>query len=253
MGQSQFTIWDEEFGATGHECQVCFDGVEATPMMVAYRVLNIPPHLRRQMMAEVHNGTTLFSLGWESGVEGHETTSPFDRKMSAISPGLFTHQGKAWLAGYVAGRYASSNGWKSASCRLNGPEEHNISDLDRYMKMVENAGRFPQDSLLSDPIARGILQAAMDGEATVHAGARLIKVAIEHYMVAIKTTVPGFDPDPTVVGGSNETIYAKYILYLDKNVPGWFWTRTSRMPGELAKAAVERRRQAVCENDYQGS
>lgn len=249
------SIWEERFGDVGHECSICLDGDDMTPILFAYYAMKVPPAERSVLIhirAFEPGGNTAFSLGWTVGLGRvvPDQLHPFGA--GQVNPQAV----RAWLLGYTAGRYALENGFQSPGCRLHDPREHmsgEVMDIDHYTRMVEDAGRFPVSSISGSPVARAIIQPLMDAEQPYGAAAVIIGQAVSLGVFAVKSD-PQFDGNPTLDSRSiEELVIEDYIKRLDADIRGWYWTSTVRMSIPIRNAAIIRRCQITGAHGFQVS
>lgn len=256
-GQQQFSVHLEELGASGHDCEVCFNGPEATPMTAAFVALGIPPHQRYEMLnSKTHVGEefrSLFTMGWEVGVEGNlDEDTPMDLKLFGRNRQAWAHDIRVWMLGFVAGRYAHQHGWQSASCKLGDPAEHVLAgSLESYVEEVRKAGTFPK-SFTEDKAVRGLVGVCFDAGNRSDVAARVVAKAIE--LGAVRLHVEGVNYAPEIIVGSDRgEAYFHYAQLLDQTAPGWHWTDLGWMSMGLARQATERRLRATGEHGYKSN
>lgn len=260
-GQQQFSVHPEEFGASGHECEHCFNGPEATPMTSAFVAMSVAPHERYKMLnakiwVKADDGETqesLFMMGWMVGVEGNlDEDTPMDAKLFGHNRTVWAYNIRAWMVGFVAGRYAHQHGWQSASCKLGDPLEHATeTPLDRYIKDVREAGAFPA-SFIEDPSIRGLIGTCFDAGSQPRVAAKVVAKAIELNVARLHVEGINYAPE-IIVGSDRDEAYFHYAQILDKEAPGWHWTDLAWMAAGLAKHANQRRLRSTGEHGYKSN
>lgn len=240
----KFTPWAEEEGTPGIDCGTCLHGESPTPMLFAFVTMNIAPHQRQELMdRKLTVNETFFSNGWTAGIEGDSSGAhaPF---VGTVNKFFDYDDTRAWLVGYIAGRYASENEWLNPVCRLTDVSDHTPDPLRQYASRIESAGDFPRGSLRGDVIARGIIQVLMEADTEPFMAAGIIGQAVSQGTIKVKTATR-FDSNPTVDSRDLNKSYAEYIAILDERHLGWYWTTMRFAAPEMRKAAIERRMRVI--------
>lgn len=100
-------------------CPESKDADVPTPLEFAFELLGVNHRDQQTLMlsmVDTEDPRTLFSQGWESGVESNLDLTQM--------PSNYRHpmESRAWLVGLVAGQYAGANGFPSPFCIFKGHE-----------------------------------------------------------------------------------------------------------------------------------
>jgi hypothetical protein len=88
-----------------HRCKLCADSDTPTPVQYATEVLGSPWQFGPAVLGNQH-----FGDGWLMGLEGTAEFSAAPVELGEMG------NTRAWLVGYLAGRFSLENDWSTPTC-----------------------------------------------------------------------------------------------------------------------------------------